>query len=444
MKIVNQSILIAKNQEFRERSGYIIFSNYCSQIIPESGEISKIVGKNIGKERSIFHLSDTVVERLGTFLGIDIEAWRYALGRDLTGLTIARSVLLSELRYCRSCLQQGLHSALFQHPAAGLCPVHRDALRRGCPHCGKPVGTSVAAIAQNHMHCGACGKRLVTDNRSSSDFVENEPSFRNNFAALRMAISAAHPPGIIHSREDRWDVTPDVASMSASESNLVAFHKAWPLRPLPGLRSYDESRQTFGPNVQNLSQMDVNFRSRSSALAAFVKLAAVLRKHGCMDSPPMELLWGTAGAGRIDCSLSLVAAAFWRTAATFRVAPYVNGALPPPVPSLPQFGTGLVRTASAVEAIVTCQVYSLMAWNIVDLRRTKHAVQVSWNCSIRNVVFLPAWTATVKFDRLELRLRWRVSLKSINRLVQRYSKYQLTKVPVHLNLLNIVSGIDSI
>ena len=68
----------------------------------------------------------------------------------------------TELRYCRECLQQGFHAAWFQWSFISRCPLHKRALRLGCPSCAMPIKYALQSeMAEHPLACAYCAQRWV-------------------------------------------------------------------------------------------------------------------------------------------------------------------------------------------------------------------------------------------------------------------------------------------
>lgn len=423
-----------------ERSGFVVFAEYCSHLVPEPKEIADLVGSRWLLKPSLFHLSTNVATQLGSALSFDQAAWSRALGQDLLDGASAKAALLGELRHCRTCLSRGWHSAVFQHPAVHACPLHAEPLRCGCEHCGAPIQTSAFAIARNHMHCGVCGKSLAFDRRRMSPGGHILQVPREAFEPLRLGLVAGTLSGKGMRSEFRWEIAPEEVARSANDSKAVAFHRLWPREPIPGVRKFHELRRTFGPAGQPLSQSEVNRRARAAAIETLTGIAAALESNDCLEAAPGELSTNAGSAARLDVEISLVSAAFWRTATAFRVLRQVRGELPPPDARVPPFGDGLPNTPGAVEAIVTGQVYGLLAQNLLELRHLKYAAEVAWNQVSRTSRFCPAWTSRIEMGRAEFHVRLWATDKVVSRLMKRYSSHRLLRVPDELRVLDVVAG----
>ncbi len=65
--------------------------------------------------------------------------------------------MFDRLRFCRTCLEQGNHSPLFQLPWWDGCPIHADPLCEACPHCGAPIPAGLPpAHPADWLTCAHC------------------------------------------------------------------------------------------------------------------------------------------------------------------------------------------------------------------------------------------------------------------------------------------------
>ncbi|MCX7096459.1 MAG: hypothetical protein NTV43_00975 [Methylococcales bacterium] len=61
------------------------------------------------------------------------------------------------LRGCRRCYQMGFHSALYQLPFFGRCPLHNEPIVDGCPECAYPVPYAIAnPLKRTGFKCPNC------------------------------------------------------------------------------------------------------------------------------------------------------------------------------------------------------------------------------------------------------------------------------------------------
>jgi len=421
-----------------ERSAFVIFAEYASELVLESTDVSELIDRRWALKSSIFQLSREAAAQLGTALSMEPNHWAIALGRDLIGAAIPRRVLVDDLRYCLTCLHQGTHSALFQHPAVMACPVHGRPLQMGCPHCGKPIRTSPYSIARHHLHCGHCGKGLSAQRRraSAAGDVIQIPAHR--FAALREAMQAVELTGASAS-EYRLAEQPEKIVGSAQLMVLHSAHCVWPSVPVPGIRNFREeisvSRDEAGP----MSSTRWNLLVRAVALEALTEIAKLIEGVGCMSDMPACLNATQVSAARLDARMPLLASAFWRTAAAFSLHYCVRGELPAPTAPAQPFGSQLPRTCEAMRVVVRRQVQALFAFNVLDLRWLSYTAQVAWSNVPPDAHFCPPWRTRIVTGLVELRVRARVNQRTVSRLAARYRLMFLIQVPVGESVLAAAS-----
>ena len=72
------------------------------------------------------------------------------------------AVMATSLRYCPKCLERGFHSPLFQCQLISQCPLHRAALRSGCPDCRARTSYRLeASLAADPLRCQRCRRPWV-------------------------------------------------------------------------------------------------------------------------------------------------------------------------------------------------------------------------------------------------------------------------------------------
>jgi hypothetical protein len=422
-----------------ERSGYVEFAEYCSRLAPEPKEIADLVGTRWSLKPSLFHLSASVATHLGVSLNLEPAAWSRSLGQDLLDGASAKAVLLGELRYCRACLCQGWHSAVHQHPAFRSCLLHGEPFRCGCWHCGAPIATSAFAIARNHLHCGVCGRSLATDRRRASPAGPVLQMPREGAEALRQALTGSFSGKGTRS-PFRYEVAPAQVARCTTLSKALAFHRVWPDVQTAGLRAFQEVVCRLSPGTTALSQSEVNRRARAAAAEALSAVAAMLDGNGGLEPAPLELCTNSSSAARVDMDISLVSAGFWRTAATFRVLRQVRGELPPPDARVPPFSELLPFTAGALETVVNGQVFGLLAFNLIEMKRLSYAAEVAWNQAPSAYRFCPAWITSTELGRTEVHVRPWATEHAVSRLIRRYRARRLQRVPDELRILDVVGG----
>lgn len=107
--------------------------------------------------------------------GVRHSSWEAAKSRFLipfvgmskrqleAGLLPRYLVSPEQLTFCRSCASRGYHSVLFQLPGLKDCPIHKERLRKCCPHCGSRISTLLGPWAVMHPYaCSTCGSPLVS------------------------------------------------------------------------------------------------------------------------------------------------------------------------------------------------------------------------------------------------------------------------------------------
>ena len=423
-------------QEECEQSAFIVFAKYCNDIIPDAKEVAALVGRPWSLSPSIFHLSAATGAQLGSALGLDVNAWKLSLGQDLVGANTGRATFVSDLRYCQLCLIQGWHSVLFQHRVVVKCPVHGTTLRFGCFHCNRPIATSVFAIARNHFHCPSCGKNLARERTRLSAAGPMDRARRGSLDAVRSALTPPSSDQVIRSPL-RLVSLPEIRVPSAVEANVLAFHHAWHNKPVVGLRTFKDERYKYV--AKELPQARVNWLARSVTMKSLYNISAALKRHGDFEDAPAALRSEEGSGRRIDKNVSVVSAAYWRTAIAFGVLRQVCGERTRS--NAPSFGEWLPRTSEGIYLVVQSQVYGLLALNIIDLRGLCFGVQIAWNMVADPARFCPAWSERCPDGKcVEFRIRRRVTQGSVHRLVRRYAKRRLQAVPEHLNVLQVISG----
>ena len=136
--------------------------------------------------------SDSGINRLlfGVSKRIDITAWGHPRSLVLSRWMPSPSIVLppgyplsegtlshfsgkwdhylasdTNVRFCRSCLQDGYHSPFFQIQGILRCPVHKELLISQCPSCGAttPPFALCHCTFATPFHCGSCGYPLASE-----------------------------------------------------------------------------------------------------------------------------------------------------------------------------------------------------------------------------------------------------------------------------------------
>lgn len=420
----------------QERSAFIIFAEYASRHVLETHEVRALVTQVWSLKPSLFHVSQKALDELGPALGLDPVVYSRAFGRDVEQEAPAKK-FVAELRHCHVCLSMGCHSALFQLPAVAYCPVHAVRLRCGCPHCGAAIPASAFSVGRHHLYCGKCGRNLSADRRRDSlgGEVTQLPSLR--FEALREAASNLH--GEERSRIPFVEPPGQIAA-SVGLGRLLASHTMWFDQPVPGLDRFRVERLPL-EDEHKPPHARSHALERNAYIDAFVELAGELERYIRLDGLPMGAESGTHSAARVDAELQLVSAAFWHAAATFGVHRFVRGEMPPPTARASPFAFSLPRGTQAMRQVVSRQVQTLFAHNVLRLRHLRYGAEITWFEVPPHPTFLVPWRICRRRDGIvELQIRARVDSATISRIVRRYRYARLTRTPADFDIGAILGG----
>jgi hypothetical protein len=99
-------------------------------------------------------------------LNLNAAEWYWACGLHAWWPQALKAALEEReptwLRYCATCALAGYHSPLFQLPWWTHCPLHDEALRASCPHCGAPMRASFSVQdPARALSCENCQHDLV-------------------------------------------------------------------------------------------------------------------------------------------------------------------------------------------------------------------------------------------------------------------------------------------
>lgn len=418
-----------------ERSAFVVFADYCIDKVPEKAELAALVDAPSNLLTSIFHLSPRAGARLGAAIGQNTETWQSSLGQDLIGSEPAKATLVGELRYCRTCLAKGWHSALFQHPALVRCPAHGERLRCGCVHCSNPIVASPLAIAMNHFHCATCGKSLAVDSASRGERIFNNGTPSACFEKAREALTSS-----LAVRTASWlkiGRAPRSFVHSAAESKIVTFHRAWNRDALRGLRTFKEERYPL--SSADIGQIGDEQTATIATLEAFCSIQFVLERYESLEELPAALSVARVGGLRLDRKVSLLSAAYWRAALAFGIhlGTGRNRSILRPVTA---FGGWPHHIASMIKPVIWHQVIGLIALSILELRKLTYTLQVSWNQLPDSYRFCPAWSMDYAGDQSdEFRLRPVATMRSLERLFRRYAGRRLLALPKDVDVLQVLT-----
>lgn len=432
-----------------EKSAFIIFVEFCSDMVLDAGEVATLVKQRWSLKPSIFHLSEDVALELGQAMGIDHASWQSARGADFLAGRPGKRVFVGELRYCRACLSLGNHSTLFQLPQVVHCPIHEERLRIGCPHCGHPIPCNASALARNHLYCGTCNRNVATERRRAAlgGPIGHPPV--ECFLALRRVLSERPRAG--ESRSPlQWGRSPAEIASNPTLGRILYAHTLWgdPSMGKGFLRLPAES-MLLDTEEGAISRTKFHALVRIAAISAFVDLAARLGRYARLYEVPQGVEDAMHSAARLDLRLSTVEAAFWRSAGAFDVLRFVVGEMPPPTAKAPPFGSWLPEHAGAMRLVVERAVQALFVHTLLSLRKLRYGVQVAWSEVPDESLFLPPWRTLARAEsgRLELQVRARVSAGTVERVAKRYCRNWLVKVPHSASALELIGSprdVDSV
>jgi hypothetical protein len=424
-----------------EKSAVIAFIEFASDLVLDVSEAAALAKTKWLLKASIFHLGDEVALDLADIMAIEPRMWAQARGVDLLAGRPAKRVLLGDLRYCRSCLQLGNHSTLFQLTQVVLCPIHLEALRVGCPHCGRPISTSPLALARNHFYCGKCDRNLASERRRASMGGPIGHPSAERFAVVRRLLTEPLAPGEFRS-ELRWDRPGEIAASPV----LVRVHHAHTLWGDPSMGSglLNVKTESLQVDVADtlLSRPKYFALVRGAVISAFEELAMQLAKHVRLKEVPPGVHEAMHSAARVDIRISTVAAAFWQAAAAFGVLPFVLGELPPPAAKAQPFWSWLPAHAEAMRLVVRRQVQAFFVRSLIRMSKLRYGVQVAWSKHPDEALFLLPWRLRLTADpgRLELQIRSKTDSMTVERMAARYRRYWLIEAPADASPLGLVAS----
>ncbi|TDP74748.1 hypothetical protein [Roseateles toxinivorans] len=420
-----------------EKSAYIVFAEFCSATMIQINEIKEFLPK-LGRQVSVFHLSDRRARELAGAMGVNLLLWNHARGADLLCGRTGKRVFLDQLRYCPLCLAQGQHSTLFQLTQVTKCPIHIELLRTGCPHCRDPISTNVLDVARNHLHCGACGRNLAPGVTHGSLQQHLAHPSAKLFAPLRKAIGRG--PQARDLRSDlNWDKRPDEVVASPILTRLHHVHSVW---------GDDAGTSDFLKLEAEYIRVDVDVEgdiehSRQQSIIflamqyTFEGLASRLRRIVELGDIPQGILT----RGRVDEQVSAVTAAFWQAALVARVDQVLCGSSPILLGWQPWFSRWLPAHIDAKLCVLSRAVRMLFVRCLIRMVRLRYGVQVAWHSPPDWFLFLPPWRLVASTDPryLDLQIRRVVAEHMLERLVLRYREHQLLTMPTGASPLELIA-----
>jgi hypothetical protein len=423
-----------------EKSALIVFVEFCSEMSITCGEMRAILPAAHHRS-SIFHLTGRASERLAQAIGIEPALWDQARGADLLAGRHGLKVLVPEIRYCRTCLERGNHSALFQLPQIARCPLHDAPLQIGCPHCGRYMSTNPSSLARNHLYCGSCNRNLATLRRRMTLGEADVYPAASSFAELRNAAARNLEPGESRSPV-QWDVVPVHTASTPALARMLYAQTIWlDSRSTTGLEGWKLASFNLPAVGLTIEAREVFFQTRVAAIQAMQDLATQLKSLQVdLGHMSFSLDWGTRSAGRRDFEMSMLSAAFWQTAMVFDVHRFLDGQTPPPVARGPYFADWIPRHVDAITKVIQQAVLELFTFYVIANRRLKFGVQLAWSRAPPKASYLVPWRLRVASPAtVDLQIRFRVTNGTFRRLVSRYKDQRLFAVPADADPLEVIN-----
>ncbi len=378
--------------------------------------------------RSIFRLRDKELLALGSALGLsgDPRLLAAAACRDLVSQDEAPKYLSEALRFCESCLRRGWHSALFQHWAVPMCPVHLERLRSGCPACGTQIATDMYSLARSQMTCDSCGVLFA---RQSS-----LPTQRDNFDCLPSKLFAAQrralPPRFARRVGDapRLLSTTDArTTVFAHDAHLHRF-QVWPDSPLPGYRFRKGLEFRYARDQLSIPVVDEAIVEKQM-VETLTEIEAALIDADCMAPCPPQLVRDSHQGARFDGTCTVGAAAYWKTAHIYRLAKHMAQRTGSPPPRISHYGYGCFTCPAAWKDMLRLEVLGMMAKCLISVHTLRCLVQVEWESVPPNATFLPAWRLFEHDSYWLVQARPVADMASLRKMLRRYGGRRLWEIP---------------
>ena len=425
-----------------ERSLFIRLVHFFKRSRPEVDEIEPLlkVRKAI-LSRSVFWLQDKDLLQLGAGLAAEVSHWDMARAscRDLVTEKEAQRHLCGSLRYCPTCLHSGWHSSLFQHWVLPICPLHGDRLTTGCPGCGEEIVANLIVLARAQMTCDHCACIFERHAGAKGNRDTHKYLPASAFVAYRQAL----PQRFAYVEEtDRRLVSISDARTSADlRGRALQRFQAWPELPLKGYRHwslaiYEYERKRLDPPLVDISIVE------SRVAKTLQEIAAMLREAGCWEDCPPALQSRSHVGARLDSSISLVAAAYWKTAHMYRIANYLTTNGSGTLPRIAHFGYACFASPDAWEETLRFEVFGLAVATLLQLRHFRFLIEVDWEHHAPPETFLPAWRLFQEQSKWKLEVRPKANVDTLPRLIRRYAHRRLLEVPKDQALLARLAEMD--
>lgn len=423
------------DKERIESSLFVLVIRLFVRLRPEPDEIEPLlkVRRSI-LYRSIFWLQDEDLLQLGSALGSEVTNWDLVRSacRDLTSAKNAQLHLCGTLRYCPTCLRYGWHSSLFQHWALPMCPVHSENLRTGCPACGKEIIANLVVMARAQMTCDSCGCVFRRGVDSKAERIAGDRLVALAFVPYRQALPQRfeYDNGSVR----RVLATSDARTGADVRGRALQRFLVWPEHQLNGYRNWPVvacayDRHALEPQSIELTLVD------DQVARVLQEVGAILHAEGCMQDCPVALRNRSQTGARLDGSITLVAAAYWKTVRMYRIADYLASDNPGALPRVAPFGYACFASPEAWRQTLRFEVIGLVALTLLELRRSRFLIEVDWERRVPTETFLPAWRLLQFPSKFELQIRPRVSVDTLRRLIRRYAQRRLLEVPKDVSLL---------
>lgn len=150
-----------------DESLWVRWSRFCHLNRPSAHEVRELV-PGIPASRSLLNTDWRRNEAhwrqarsIQCLLQWDETAFMRGAGMDLITPRALEWLVSPTLRYCRACLAQGFHTALFQHWAVEKCPIHGERLEQTCHNCDHPIYATFYSVAQYPFECPRCQAQLT-------------------------------------------------------------------------------------------------------------------------------------------------------------------------------------------------------------------------------------------------------------------------------------------
>ena len=398
---------------YSERSAYVAVCMLFERCLPSSGDLAKLGLGFKSKGRSVFEIDRDRLDRM--FIGLQTPIQADSSYQTLARHEVGEKLAYSDLRYCLPCLRGGQHSAVFQHGLVRRCPVHRVDLSTGCPACGARLRTDIETLRVSPFSCNECGHALRQG--SSIGFVpKNLPC--GPFNALRLKYGYGARPGFEWSRSlMRWHPSTPTARRDPEDADVrraATRHSNWAATTGSGGISW----QTDVHALDQSEEVSEGFSVARTVLGTLLWIRDVIDGEGVDIEAPAGRPWIYVQYSRLHVSLTVAAAAFYRTANLYSMLDIVLTPSRRAEFLLECFGP-LPTESAAAEIVVKHEVLGLFARCLGEAARYTHMSDVDWLNGPAPEDFCPAWVFERRHAERTLRIRALVRGGRIAHLVRR-------------------------